>query len=182
MEEEDADVGTNHQAEGLRGKNQSKRMQITRDQEQKKERGMTDAYESYHRPAWVMEHRKQRPHRKVLLERMDRWMEEYERKEQEEKDAKRKQEEQEQGWTVVTRKRGRKKTTDEHGLAVGAVSVAAAASAKKKIKTQGEMTHLYRFHKKEKRREELILLRERFEADKKRIAQMKAERMSLGVK
>lgn len=109
-------------------------------------------------------------------------MEEYERKEQEEKDEKRKQEEQDQGWTVVTRKRGRKKTTDEHGLAVGAVSVAAAASAKKKIKTQGEMTHLYRFHKKDKRREELILLRERFEADKKRIAQMKAERMSLGVK
>lgn len=142
----------------------------------------TDAYESYHQPAWVMEHRKQRPDRKVLLEQMDRWMEEYERKEQEEKDEKRKQEEQDQGWTVVTRKRGRKKTTDEHGLAVGAVSVAAAASAKKKIKTQGEMTHLYRFHKKEKRREELILLRERFEADKKRIAQMKAERMSLGVK
>lgn len=113
---------------------------------------------------------------------MDRWMEEYERKEEEEKEMKRINDEQEQGWTVVTRKRGRKKTTDEHGLAVGAVSVAAATSARKKSKTQGEMTHLYRFHKKEKRREELILLRERFEADKKRIAQMKAERMSLGVK
>lgn len=66
-------------------------------------------------------------------------------------------------------------------MAVGAVSTAAAASAAKKVKTEGEMMHLYRFHKKEKRREELILLRERFEADKKRIAQMKAERTSLGV-
>ena len=37
MEEEDDDVGTNHQAKGLRGENETKHVHVTREQEQKQE-------------------------------------------------------------------------------------------------------------------------------------------------
>lgn len=129
----------------------------------------------------MLEHRSERPERHELMRKIDDWMEEFERKEKERKELALKQAEQDQGWTVVSRKRGRRKTSDGQGVSVGAVSAAAAHSASKKIKSDGGMIHMYRFHRKEKRREELIMLRERFEADKKRIAKMKSERMAMGM-
>lgn len=58
----------------------------------------------------------------------------------------------EEGWTVVVSKTGRKKTTDDTGIAVGAVSAAAVMErAKKKQKTDVSVD-FYRFQKREARR------------------------------
>lgn len=58
----------------------------------------------------------------------------------------------EEGWTVVVSKTGRKKTTDDTGIAVGAVSAAAVMErAKKKQKTDISVD-FYRFQKREARR------------------------------
>lgn len=58
----------------------------------------------------------------------------------------------EDGWTVVVNKGGRKKTTDDSGIAVGAVALEAAAEhAKKKQKTEVAVD-FYRFQRREVRR------------------------------
>lgn len=81
----------------------------------------------------------------------------------------------EDGWTVVQRHKGRKKNTSESGVTVGAVA-AAAATARAAKKRPVEHTDFYRFQQREKRRNDLLDLRERFEEDKRRLAELKAVR------
>lgn len=52
-------------------------------------------------------------------------------------------------------------------------AAAAAAAANKKETTHSDF---YRFQQREQRRSELLALRERFEEDKRRIAELKASR------
>ena len=93
------------------------------------------------------------------------------------------------GFVLVTRKRtGRSTSTDAAtGATVGVASASAAAAAgdddgdsigrkKKKKLTAGDMPGFYHFQRHEKKREQLLKLREQFEADRARIAKMRADR------
>ena len=78
------------------------------------------------------------------------------------------------GWTVVEAKRGRRKTTDDAGTAVGGIRAATADRRRNDGPKLRE--NFYRFQQREKRRGELYELKMRFEADKDRVAKLKASR------
>ena len=78
------------------------------------------------------------------------------------------------GWTVVEAKRGRRKTTDDEGTAVGGIRAATADQRRKEGLQPKE--NFYRFQQREKRRGELFELKQKFEADKERVAKLKASR------
>lgn len=80
-----------------------------------------------------------------------------------------------EGWTVVVRHKGRKKNIGENGVRVSGVSKAAAQAAAAG-KQQQQLDNFYRFQKKDRMRNELLELRERFEEDKRRLQQLKASR------
>ena len=99
------------------------------------------------------------------------------------------------GFVVVSRKRtGRGNATDAQGATVGVASAGAerhfaaeaagdgeeggegGEGAKRKKKRAKELTDFYHFQQHEKKREGLLKLREQFEADRERIAKMRAER------
>lgn len=72
---------------------------------------------------------------------------------------------------------GRQTNNDGEGISIGGVSAAAAAAAGKKAQEgQQLLPHFYRFQRREKRRDELLELREQFEADKRKIQELKAAR------
>ncbi|XVE52717.1 hypothetical protein DITRI_Ditri02bG0145600 [Diplodiscus trichospermus] len=124
---------------------------------------------------WLTEYHQSRPGLKVLQQRIDEFIIEYEAKleqERKEKEARLT----EGGWTLVEHHKGRKKTTDtESGTTVGSVSQTAVEEnlAKKKSK---EVSDFYRFQKREAQRNELMMLQSKFEQDKKRIQQLRAAR------
>ncbi|XP_027079653.1 uncharacterized protein [Coffea arabica] len=125
---------------------------------------------------WIMEYHQRRPGLKVLQERIDDFItahearEEQERKEREALAA-------EDGWTVVTHHRGRKKTTDtETGVTVGSVAQAAVLDKMAKRKSKGVGLDFYRFQKREARKNEILLLQDKFEQDKRKIQQLRAAR------
>ncbi|KAK0572916.1 hypothetical protein LWI29_000339 [Acer saccharum] len=125
---------------------------------------------------WITEYHQSRPGLKVLQQRIDEFIitheaqVEQERKEREAQAA-------EGGWTVVVHHKGRKKTTDsESGIAVGSVAQAVLEDklAKKKKKDVG--LDFYRFQRRESQRNEIMMLRSKFEQDRKRIQQLRAAR------
>ncbi|CAH1430839.1 unnamed protein product [Lactuca virosa] len=129
---------------------------------------------------WIGEYHGGRPGAEVLLQRINDFLVDYwaqkdkERKERESEAA-------EGGWTVVTHMKGRKKTTDvESGTTVGSVAQAAVVDniSKKKNKQNQDQVGLtfYRFQRREAQRNEIMMLQSKFEQDKKRIQQMRAER------
>ncbi|XP_058723081.1 uncharacterized protein LOC131594894 isoform X2 [Vicia villosa] len=125
---------------------------------------------------WIMEYHQSRPGLEVLQNQIDDFITDYEEKLEEEKKAKEALAA-EGGWTVVVQRKGRKKTTDsESGIAVGSVAQAAVEDklAKKKNKEVG--LDFYRFQKREAQRNELMLLQQKFEEDKKRLQQLRAVR------
>jgi hypothetical protein len=124
--------------------------------------------------AWVNAHKAQKPGNVELQRQLDEWMEDYEAEEERRKMSAMAAME-EDGWTVVQRHKGRKKNTSESGVTVGAVA-AAAATARAAKKRPVEHTDFYRFQQREKRRNDLLDLRERFEMDKQRLAELKAVR------
>lgn len=123
---------------------------------------------------WIDAHKSEKPGNTVLQERLDAWMDEYETEE-----AQRKAEAlaamQEDGWTVVQRHKGRKKNASGTGVVVGAVAARAAQAIAAKKQTAAH-TDFYRFQQREKRRQDLLDLRQKFEEDKKRLAEIKAAR------
>ncbi|GLI60389.1 hypothetical protein VaNZ11_002535 [Volvox africanus] len=130
--------------------------------------------------AWVHEHKAARPGNDVLQRQVDDWMDEFDA-EQEHKARERQAAMGEDGWTVVTRAKGRKRTREDDGVkvmtggvATNAAAAAAAAAAKEKEKSV--LGDFYRFQRHEKRRNELAELRQRFEEDRRRLAQLKAAR------
>ncbi|XP_073100887.1 uncharacterized protein [Elaeis guineensis] len=124
---------------------------------------------------WLTSYKESRPGLKVLQQRIDEFItayevqQEQERKEREARAA-------EGGWTVVVHHKGRKKTTDsETGITVG--SVAQAAVMDKMAKKKKEVAvDFYRFQRREAQRNEVMMLRSKFEQDKKRIQQLRAAR------
>ncbi|KAL3723452.1 hypothetical protein ACJRO7_035609 [Eucalyptus globulus] len=135
-----------------------------------------DEDESKGMKKWLAEYYQKRPGIEILQQRIDDFITthetklEQERKEREARVA-------EGGWTVVTHHKGRKKTTDsESGIVVGSVSQAALEDklAKKKRKEVG--SDFYRFQRREAQRNEIMMLRSKFEQDRKRIQQLRAAR------
>ncbi|KAK3156056.1 hypothetical protein QOZ80_2AG0102220 [Eleusine coracana subsp. coracana] len=125
---------------------------------------------------WILEYKQKRPGLKILQERIDEFIisheeqQEKERKEREERAA-------EEGWTVVVHHKGRKKTTDaETGTAVGSVSLAAMQEKMANKKPKEVAPNFYRFQKREAHLSELAMLKSKFEQDKKRIQELRAQR------
>lgn len=125
---------------------------------------------------WILEYKQKRPGQKVLQQRIDEFItaheeqQEQERKEREARSA-------EEGWTVVVHHKGRKKTTDtETGTAVGSVSLAGMQEKMAKKKPKEVDLNFYRFQKREAHINELAMLQSKFEQDKKRIQQLRAQR------
>lgn len=84
----------------------------------------------------------------------------------------------EEGWTMVVSHKGRKRTRDEGGTAVGAVRAERVEEAKKKKKPQA-LQDFYRFQQREKHRNELAELRKAFEEDKKKLQALRGARKPL---
>uniref|UniRef100_A0A0A9AKA9 Ribosomal RNA-processing protein 7 C-terminal domain-containing protein n=1 Tax=Arundo donax TaxID=35708 RepID=A0A0A9AKA9_ARUDO len=125
---------------------------------------------------WILEYKQKRPGLKVLQEGIDEFIiahEEQQEKERKEREA----QAAEEGWTVVLHHKGRKKTTDtETGTAVGSVSLAAMQKKMANKKPKEVAPNFYRFQKREAQLSELAMLQSKFEQDKKRIQQLRAQR------
>ncbi|XP_004953785.1 calponin homology domain-containing protein DDB_G0272472 isoform X1 [Setaria italica] len=125
---------------------------------------------------WILEYKQNRPGLKVLQERIDEFIvahEEQQEKERKEREARAA----EDGWTVVVHHKGRKKTTDtETGTAVGSVSLVAMQEKMAKKKPKEVDANFYRFQKREAHLSELAMLQSKFEQDKKRIQELRAQR------
>lgn len=125
---------------------------------------------------WLLDYHSKRPGLKVLQQEIDDFIENHEaqaEKERKEREAASAAE----GWTVVVHHKGRKKTVDsESGIAMGSIGLAAAQAKKAKKKAKESAVTFYRFQRREARRNEIMELQNKFEEDKKRIAQMRAAR------
>ncbi|XP_066319425.1 uncharacterized protein [Miscanthus floridulus] len=125
---------------------------------------------------WILEYKQKRPGLKALQERIDEFIvahEEQQEKERKEREARAA----EDGWTVVVHHKGRKKTTDaETGTAVGSVSLTAMQEKMAKKKPKEVDMNFYRFQKREAHLSELAMLQSKFEQDKKRIQELRAQR------
>ncbi|CAN6253430.1 unnamed protein product [Urochloa humidicola] len=125
---------------------------------------------------WILEYKQKRPGLKVLQERIDEFItahEEQQEKERKEREARAAAD----GWTVVVHHKGRKKTTDtETGTAVGSVSLVAMQEKMAKKKPKEVDMNFYRFQKREAHLSELAMLQSKFEQDKKRIQELRAQR------
>ena len=124
--------------------------------------------------SWVADFRDAAPPPDVLQSRIDEWWVEFDAETARKEAAARAGGEEDDGWTVVEAKRGRRKTTDGEGTSVGGIR-AATADARR---TEGPKIreNFYRFQQREKRRNELFELKRAFEADKDRVAKLKASR------
>ena len=80
-----------------------------------------------------------------------------------------------EGWTVVGASKGRRKTTDGEGTAVGGVSVAKAERRRGSAAPQGH-PDFYRHQVRDKQRQAVAELRLKFEEDKRRISELRAAR------
>eukprot|EP00877_Chromochloris_zofingiensis_P015093 jgi/Chrzof1/9838/Cz04g17280.t1 len=127
--------------------------------------------------AWVQAHKAQLPGTAQLQKQLDDWMAAYEESEAAARVA-REATMTEEGWTVVVRSKGRAKRKESAGgpTMSGGVSLA-AATAVAQGQTQGKKHEdFYRFQQRDKRRNELVDLRDKFEEDRKRIAEIRAAR------
>ena len=124
------------------------------------------------------------PPRETLLRRVSAFMEHFEAQEREREraaDAMHNQMD-DDGFVLVTRKKTGRNTSTE--TATGATVQVAATSGgdepgsgpPKKKRKQMDTADFYHFQQHEKKREQLLKLREQFEQDKERIARMRASR------
>eukprot|EP00039_Didymoeca_costata_P004896 m.76929 g.76929 ORF g.76929 m.76929 type:complete len:241 (-) comp12591_c0_seq1:1825-2547(-) len=115
---------------------------------------------------WLSQARAERPDPEELQKTIDADLNQFDNEKEKEKAlrlAKHGQED-EEGWTMVTR-------GGKHELETGGTSV-----AKKRPKKERELQNFYRFQMKEARKEQIAVLRRKFDLDKQRVAQMKGER------
>ncbi|XP_020089813.1 ribosomal RNA-processing protein 7 homolog A isoform X2 [Ananas comosus] len=125
---------------------------------------------------WLIEYKQNRPGLKELQQRIDDFITTYEEQQEQERREKEARAA-EGGWTVVVHHKGRKKTTDaESGVTVGSVAQAAVVDKIEKKKSKEVALDFYRFQKREAQRNEVMMLRSKFEQDKKRIQQLRAAR------
>jgi len=112
--------------------------------------------------AWAEAHREQQVEQAELQASVDIYMEHFDERSEEEKRRRKDKVVDEDGFEVVTYKRKEKLTAEEDQYV--------------KPKKSKELQDFYRFQVREKKREELASLRAKFEADKRRVAAMKARR------
>ncbi|KAK1619652.1 hypothetical protein QYE76_025169 [Lolium multiflorum] len=125
---------------------------------------------------WILEYRQKRPGLKVLQQQIDEFITAHEEQQEQEK-KEREAAAAEDGWTVVVHHKGRKKTTDaETGTAVGSVSLVAMQEKMAQKKPMEVGPNFYRHQKREAHMTELAMLQSKFEQDKKRIQQLRAQR------
>ncbi|KAM0894113.1 hypothetical protein ACQ4PT_024687 [Festuca glaucescens] len=125
---------------------------------------------------WILEYRQKRPGLKVLQQKIDEFITAHEEQQEQEK-KEREAAAAEDGWTVVVHHKGRKKTTDaETGTAVGSVSLVAMQEKMAQKKPMEVGPNFYRHQKREAHMTELAMLQSKFEQDKKRIQQLRAQR------
>ncbi|KAF5831389.1 ribosomal RNA-processing protein 7-domain-containing protein [Dunaliella salina] len=125
---------------------------------------------------WVNAHKAKRPGNAELQRQLDTWVAEHE---EEEARAERAQQAAmaEDGWTVVVRSKGRKRTKDSETGAIQSGGMAAAAARAMAQGSKGApLEDFYRFQQREKRRNELVDLRIKFEEDRHRIQSLRASR------
>eukprot|EP00899_Mesostigma_viride_P003474 jgi/Mesvir1/13127/Mv06100-RA.1 len=122
--------------------------------------------------SWIAQHRAARPGASVLQAQVDDFMDKYERAEKQAEADRLAQAAADDGWTLVTSKKGQKRSRDAAGTTVGV----AAPSKLLKTKKAAQLTDFYRFQARENRRNELLEMRKQFEEDKKKVAALKAAR------
>lgn len=117
---------------------------------------------------WLEEYKSHRPDPARLQAQVDRFMEGFDRRtEMERRAAAAGPVVDEDGFTLVTRRsRNRTKSTESTVL----------VRQTKKRKSDRELLDFYRFQRREKKKEELAVLRRKFDEDKRRVAQMKEQR------
>ncbi|KAF6266678.1 ribosomal RNA-processing protein 7-domain-containing protein [Scenedesmus sp. NREL 46B-D3] len=129
--------------------------------------------------AWVAQHKARRPGNAELQKQLDDWMEAHEAAEAA-REAAQQAAMAEDGWTVVVRSKGRKRARDVGGTSTvsGGIAPAAAAAARTAAdaKQAKQADNFYRFQQRDKRRSELMDLRQKFEEGRKRLAALKAAR------
>ena len=112
--------------------------------------------------AWAEEHRARQVEQAELQASVDIYMQHFDERSEEEKRRRKDKVVDDDGFEVVTYKRKEKLTVEEDQF--------------QKPKKAKELQDFYRFQVREKKREELASLRAKFEADKRRVAAMKARR------
>lgn len=127
--------------------------------------------------AWVQQHKEKAPSPMDLQKRLDDWVASYE-EEEAAREKQRKANMTQDGWTVVVRQKGRAKTTEEGGASVrgGGVSKGAALEMKKAAEKKAVESNFYTFQQRDKRRNELLTLREKFDKDRRRIQELRSTR------
>ncbi|XP_078160496.1 ribosomal RNA-processing 7 protein isoform X1 [Carex rostrata] len=149
---------------------------IEMDEENAEEISSVDEDYSRGMKKWLMEYKESRPGMDVLQQRIDDFISDHEAKLEQEKQE-REAAAAEGGWTVVAHHKGRKKTTDaESGITVGSVAPAAVLDKMSKKKSKEVTLDFYRFQRRDARRNELMMLQEKFEQDKRRIQELRAAR------
>ncbi|KAJ8472271.1 hypothetical protein OPV22_026614 [Ensete ventricosum] len=125
---------------------------------------------------WLINYKESRQGLKILKQRIDEFITAYEAQQEQER-REREALAAEGGWTVVVHHKGRKKTTDsESGTTVGSVAQAAVLDNMGRKKNKEVALDFYRFKKQEAQRSEVMMLRSKFEQDKKHIQQLRAAR------
>jgi len=128
---------------------------------------------AYGLKGWVAEHKSCFPGHDVLQSQIEEFWEAHQ-EEQKRKKAEREASMTDDGWTLVTRNKGRTKNRDTGGTAV--VGASAAAVAEHANKQAKGLDNFYRFQSRENRRNELLELRAKFQQDKKRVSELRAQR------
>jgi len=103
------------------------------------------------------------PNIKKLQNEITTWMSDFEENAEEKKNA----EEAEEGWTAVKGKGTTRRTEEEQN------EMKAKAAKKRK---KGQLLNFYQFQIRESKKQKIIELREKFEADKKKVERMKQDR------
>mmetsp|Transcript_26586 Transcript_26586/g.36714 ORF Transcript_26586/g.36714 Transcript_26586/m.36714 type:complete len:261 (-) Transcript_26586:3-785(-) len=123
---------------------------------------------------WIAEHVAMRPGNDILRKQVDTWMAGWEKEQERQKAEAAAEIEAEEGWTVV---KGRKKSVSGTGVVVGGLAKKKAEAMGTRMgKEKAKLDDFYRFQRREKNRSELLVLREKFEEDKKKVAKLKAAR------
>lgn len=124
----------------------------------------------------VQQYKAERPGKSHLQQQLDNWTANWE-EEQQQKAKLKESAMAEEGWTLVTRGKGRAKSKTENGItaASGGIALPSAQAAAKR-KAPASLANFYRFQKREQRRNELVELRQKFDADKRRILDLRAAR------
>lgn len=118
---------------------------------------------------WASECQASKEHPEKLQDKVSRFMEDFDKKEAREKLEMAKDVVDEDGFTVVSKKRGRRGAFD------GEIHVKTTTRVKKAKETQNDDS-FYTFKAQEKKQKQLMELRKKFESDKAKVKEMREKR------